>query len=102
MDGQAEEGEDSQANLWIYSEGVVGCPVEPLRKGHLGEALYVLCKVQKTECIGTIKTVFLGPQVVFFIERSIILCPYLGESTVGGPLYIIHDCFACLCDALGS
>ena len=26
----------------------------------------------------------MGPQAVSFVERSIVLCPYLGESTMGG------------------
>ena len=27
--------------------------------------------------------IILGPQVVSFVDRFIILCPYLGESTIG-------------------
>ena len=27
---------------------------------------------------------FFGPRPVSFVERSIILCPYLGGSTIGG------------------
>ena len=26
-----------------------------------------------------------------FVERFIVLCPYLGESTVGGSLYCLLD-----------
>ena len=33
------------------------------------------------ECIVVI---ILGPQVMSFVERFIILCPYLGEFTIGG------------------
>ena len=28
--------------------------------------------------------IILRPQIVSFVERFIILCPYLGESTTGG------------------
>ena len=28
--------------------------------------------------------IILGPQVVSFVETFIILCPYLGESAIGG------------------
>ena len=31
----------------------------------------------------------LEPQVFSFVERFIILCPYLGESTIRGSLYLI-------------
>ena len=34
-----------------------------------------------SKCIAGI---ILGPQVVSFVERFIILCPHLGESTIGG------------------
>ena len=27
----------------------------------------------------------MGHQVLSFVERFIVLCPYLGESTIGGP-----------------
>ena len=34
-----------------------------------------------SKCVVGIK---LGPQVLSFVERFIILCPYLGESTMEG------------------
>ena len=32
----------------------------------------------------------LGPQAVTLVERLIMQCPFLGESTVGGSTVLLH------------
>ena len=67
--------------------------VEPPNKGHIGDNINsaVVSFVEKlssfggSKCIRTIgKQVFGTLNCVLCIERSIILCPYLGGSTIGG------------------
>ena len=62
---------------------------EPLNKGHFGDDINSadLFFVERLSSLGGSKyivQIILGPQAVSFVERFIILCPYLGESTVRG------------------
>ena len=34
--------------------------------------------------------IILNPYVVSFVERFVILCPYFGESTIGGPTVNVY------------
>ena len=58
--------------------------VEPPNRGHVGGqhkfTSFVLCREVETIGEGN----FLRPQVVFLVERSSMLCPFLGGSTIGG------------------
>ena len=60
--------------------------MDPQNRGHFGTCLFVLCKdiilsgmFNALELWGGL---ILGPQVLSFIERFIVLCPYLEWSTV--------------------
>ena len=44
-----------------------------------------------SKCIGTIRRISWGPQAVSFVERLIVLCPYLGESAIGGCIFSLHS-----------
>ena len=63
--------------------------MEPPNKGHFGDdissadSLFVerLSSLGGSKCI---LGIILGPQVVSFVERLIMQCPYLGESTIRG------------------
>ena len=51
--------------------------------------------------IGTIRRMYLGPQVASFVERFIILFLYLGESTVGSSIVLqekndFHESTTCM------
>ena len=61
---------------------------EPPNKGHFGDDinsadLFFVERLRGSKCIVGI---ILGPQVMSFVERFVILCPYLGESTIRGLL----------------
>ena len=63
--------------------------VELPNKGHLRTAEFVLCKVvvllgRFTMCYNYREDLYmLGLQILSFVERFEVLCPYLGESTIG-------------------
>ena len=61
--------------------------METLNKGHFRTALFVLCKevvlFGKLTCTRIIWKNILGPQAVSFVKRFIVLCPSLGECTIG-------------------
>ena len=71
--------------LYMYGSCTGGTLIE----GHFGDniSLVVLffeerfSSLEGSKCIVGI---ILGPQVLSFVERFIILCPNLGESTIGG------------------
>ena len=59
--------------------------VEPPNKGHVGDNINsaVVSFVERLSSFGGSKCIrTIGKQI--FVERSIILCPYLGGSTIGG------------------
>ena len=65
------------------------CTVEPANKGLFGDDIYSadLFFVERFSSLGGSKCtvgIILGPKVVLFVERLVILCPYLEESTIGG------------------
>ena len=59
--------------------------MEPLNKGYLGDSMnsLVLVFVQRLS-MSIREVIFLGPQAVSLLERSFILCPFLGGSIIGG------------------
>ena len=62
-------------------------------RGHFGTTLFVLCEevvlFGRLKCIRTIGKRIFGPQAVSFVERFIVLCPYLGESTIAGSTVVV-------------
>ena len=66
--------------------------MKPPNKGHVGDNInsVVLFFVERlssfggSKCIRFYKETFFGARPVSFVERSIIICPYLGGSTIGG------------------
>ena len=65
--------------------------MEPPNKGHVGDNINSLVGVLHTEVVLFLEVVnvyrkskYLGSQAVSFVERSIIHCPFLGGSTIGG------------------
>ena len=65
--------------------------VEYPNKGHFGDDinsadLFFVERFSSSGDSNCIVGIILEPQVVPFVERFIILRPYLGESTIGGSL----------------
>ena len=73
--------------------------MEPPNKGHFGDNINsaVVSFVERLSSLRRFKmyweTNFLGPCPVSFVERFLILCPYLGGSTIGGStvLFFMYD-----------
>ena len=84
---------------------IVTCTVEPLNKGHIGDNINsaVVSFVERLSSLRRFKMYYdytcIGKQIscpVSFIERSIILCPYLGGSTIrGSTVFIIIIAIIC-------
>ena len=63
--------------------GGIGDTVEPLNKGHFGDNINSLV-LSFVERLSSSRRLYLGSQAVSLVERSIIHCPYLRGSTIGG------------------
>ena len=64
-------------------------PVEPPNKGHFGanKNSVDLFSVERFSSLGGCKCIagiILRPSAMSFLERFIVLCPYLGETTIIG------------------
>ena len=76
--------------------------VKPLNKGHVGDNIITSLVLSFAERLSSSHAEVLNvlklweEQIIFgtsfFVERSIIHCPYLGGSTIGGPLYFSLNC----------
>ena len=65
------------------------CTVGPPNKEHFGDNmnsadLFFVERFSSLEGSRCILGIILGPQVMSFVERFIILCPYLGEPAIRG------------------
>ena len=68
----------------IHDHTCASSTVEPPSKGHIGDSIRY-----NREVVLFSEAIYSEPQAVSFVERSIIPCPHLRGSTIGGST--VHD-----------